>query len=229
MGESNRIAARADWIESQGWLPSGTYRLSLPTLLEVIILQALSKEARQRQQSMADILSRLAPLRESLDTSPDITASAAQDAIRLAQADRRFGRDDILAFLTEIDEMLDAPTSTRSSRSTTTVPGWTESADNCRSSCIDCSEKRRKAFAVSDGLPDAPRPAGAAVTARAATPTGRARHIYVGSPTRGHGGQVRPRSLCSKSEATGARRGAVGTPRMSSSPPGSFLRQESVL
>jgi hypothetical protein len=90
-------------------IPPGTYRLSLPTLLEAIILQALSKEPRQRQQSMADVLSQLAPLRESLDTSPDITASAAQDAIRLAQADRRFGGDDILAFLTEIDEMLDAP------------------------------------------------------------------------------------------------------------------------
>jgi hypothetical protein len=40
---------------------------------------------------------------------------------------------------------------------------------------------------------------------------------------------ARPRSLCSKSEATGARRGTMGTAQMSSSPPGSSLRRESVL
>ena len=85
--------------------PPSSHRDDLPPRLEATILQALAKLPTQRQQSMAEVLSQLEEVQESLASAVGREACAPTGRC----PPRTFGRDEILAFLTEIDDLLTGP------------------------------------------------------------------------------------------------------------------------
>jgi serine/threonine protein kinase len=90
-------------------VPPTTYRKDLPRPIEDIILQALAKAPADRHGSMAEVLSQLELARGNVAAS-----SEALKRSRSAQSGTKaiaptFGRDEILAFLAEVDRKLDRP------------------------------------------------------------------------------------------------------------------------
>ena len=88
--------------------PPSSYRDGLPPRLEATILQALAKLPAQRQQSMVEVLSQLEEVRESLPSTGGRAACAPAGPAE-GFPRRTFSRDEILAFLTEIDDLLTGP------------------------------------------------------------------------------------------------------------------------
>jgi hypothetical protein len=86
--------------------PPTSFRPDLPTQIEDIILQALAKAPEQRQASMAEVLCQLrTAVGEAVDGSRDL-ARLASAPVAPATTAKRFGRDEILAFLADIDQGL---------------------------------------------------------------------------------------------------------------------------
>jgi len=88
-------------------VPPSTYRPELPPRLEAVILQALAKQPGERQESMAQLLMELQVVRQELSTSA--SAEAHKVTVRAPRVERVFHREDLLDFLTEIDELLPGP------------------------------------------------------------------------------------------------------------------------
>ena len=84
-----------------------TYRTDLPPTLEAIILQALAKDTAKRQESMLELLTQLVSARAAV--ASEVQPSSPQAQLRPTAATKTFGREQILAFLTEIDSMLREP------------------------------------------------------------------------------------------------------------------------
>jgi len=91
-------------------VPPTTYRPALPTRIEDLILQALAKPPAHRQGSMAEVLSQLELARGNVAASGEALKRLRPSSLKPAAAVRTFGRDQILAFLREIDNMLDERT-----------------------------------------------------------------------------------------------------------------------
>jgi serine/threonine protein kinase len=86
-----------------------TYRADLPPSIEAVILQALAKDPAQRQESMLDVLTQLASAQGEHTLASVVPATLSQHQPEPACTTRTFGREQILAFLTEIDGMLHEP------------------------------------------------------------------------------------------------------------------------
>lgn len=87
-------------------VPPTRYRPDLPCKIEEIILQALAKAREDRQGSMAEVLSQLELARDNVAASSEALKRSRPDR-RRATATQSFGRDEILAFLGEVDNLLD--------------------------------------------------------------------------------------------------------------------------
>lgn len=84
-------------------------RADLPILVEALIMQALATSPAQRQSSMAEILWQLELARDSVSAvGVSRTASSSELFARTART-KTYDRRELIAFLTEIDEMLDEP------------------------------------------------------------------------------------------------------------------------
>jgi hypothetical protein len=87
--------------------PPTTYRANLPYTIEAIILQALTKDPAKRQGSMLEVLTQLASVRGDATVASEV--QSAQNQVEPAGPRTTFGREQILTFLTEIDDMLHEP------------------------------------------------------------------------------------------------------------------------
>ena len=90
-------------------VPPTTYRAVLPPSIEAIILQALAKDPAKRQESMLEVLTQLGSARRESAVASEVQTSSPHEQLPPVCATRTFGRDQILAFLTEIDGMLHEP------------------------------------------------------------------------------------------------------------------------
>lgn len=89
--------------------PPTTYRGDLPGPVEDIILQALAKAPAERQASMAEVLSQLELARGNVAASAEALKRSRSARSRSSGGGATFGRDEILAFLREIDSRLNRP------------------------------------------------------------------------------------------------------------------------
>jgi serine/threonine protein kinase len=105
---SGMYAVMSMHINDQPVAPT-TYRADLPRRIQDIIWQALAKPPAQRQGSMAEVLSQLELARGNVAASGEALKRLRPGSLKPASAVRTFGRDQILAFLREIDSMLDEP------------------------------------------------------------------------------------------------------------------------
>jgi hypothetical protein len=85
-----------------------THRPDLPALMEAVILQALAKDPAKRQTSMTQLLGQLQRVRGD-SSAPGAGAVTVSLGTTPATAVRTFGRNAIMAFLTEIDDQLHQP------------------------------------------------------------------------------------------------------------------------
>ncbi len=85
-----------------------TYRVDLPPAVEAIILQAMAKAPAERQASMLEVLTQLTSARGDPAVASEVQPCSPQARLEAA-TNRTFGREQILAFLTEIDGMLHEP------------------------------------------------------------------------------------------------------------------------
>jgi serine/threonine protein kinase len=90
--------------------PPSAYRKDLPRSIEDIILQALAKAPANRQGSMAEVLSQLELVRGNVAASSDALKRSRSARSGTTPIAPTFGRDEILAFLAEIDSKLERPT-----------------------------------------------------------------------------------------------------------------------
>jgi serine/threonine protein kinase len=90
-------------------VPPTTYRADLPPQIEAVILKSLAKEPAQRQESMSEVLAQLALARGDCTGTSEVTGGSSEDRSTPIDQAKTFGRDQILAFLTEVDGMLHEP------------------------------------------------------------------------------------------------------------------------
>jgi hypothetical protein len=89
--------------------PPTVYRKDLPPPLEDIILQALAKAPADRQGSMAEVLSQLELARGNVAASSEALKRSRSARPGTTASAPTFGRDEILAFLADVDGKLDGP------------------------------------------------------------------------------------------------------------------------
>jgi serine/threonine protein kinase len=107
--DANGMYAVMDMHINDRPAPPARFRPDLPNLIEAIILQALAKEPPDRQRSMAEVLSQLERARGNLAASSEALKRSHSNGTTAVATTRTFGRDEILAFLGEIDALLEEP------------------------------------------------------------------------------------------------------------------------
>ena len=90
-------------------LPPTAHRNDLPRAIEDIILQALAKAPAERQASMAEVLSQLELARGNVAASAEALKRSRSTRTSSTGGGTTFGREEILAFLGDIDSKLDRP------------------------------------------------------------------------------------------------------------------------
>jgi serine/threonine protein kinase len=88
--------------------PLRTHRPEVPILVEALVLQALSAVPAKRQSSMTEVLWQLDLARDSVTAAMPRAQSTSKRTAGVSRS-RGYGREQLVAFLSEIDEMLDGP------------------------------------------------------------------------------------------------------------------------
>jgi hypothetical protein len=90
-------------------VPPSHYRKGLPHGIEDIIMQALAKNPAERQGSMAEVLSQLELARGNVLASNEALKRSRMGGDGLASPSSAMGRDEVVAWLHEIDRLLVGP------------------------------------------------------------------------------------------------------------------------